>query len=319
MKNGTPAQRQLSISSRRAANVSVVESFATPVDRRVSLVLTAHAVRGVGFLDRAEERHLCVLDRGRIAAGRRLHRGRGDHLHQVVDDDVADRADRVIEVAAVLHPEVLRHRDLDRGEEVAAPDGLEHRVREPEMQDLDEAHLPEVVVDPVELRLVDVLVDVVRKRARRFAIVPEGLLDHDPGRSGQPRLVEPLDHRAEQERWDLQVEDRRSGLGDHVGDVLVGLGIAEVARDVGEPSGETFEDCLVQRLARARDRRPGPFLQIVDGPVVDRHPHDRTVEQTSTLQPVQGAERHHLGEVAGDPEHDEHVRGPVPIRCSSHV
>jgi hypothetical protein len=30
MKTGTPAQRQLSISSRRAANVSVVESFATP-------------------------------------------------------------------------------------------------------------------------------------------------------------------------------------------------------------------------------------------------------------------------------------------------
>ncbi len=32
----------------------------------------------------------------------------GDHLHQVIDDDVAQRADRVVEVAAVLDAEVSR-------------------------------------------------------------------------------------------------------------------------------------------------------------------------------------------------------------------
>jgi hypothetical protein len=54
----------------------------------------------------------------------------------VVDDDVAQRADRVVEVAAVLDAEVLRHRDLDRRDVVAAPDRLEHRVREPQVDDL---------------------------------------------------------------------------------------------------------------------------------------------------------------------------------------
>ena len=52
---------------------------------------------------------------------------RGDDLHQVVDDDVAERADRVVEVAAVLDAEVLGHRDLDARDVVPVPDRLEHR------------------------------------------------------------------------------------------------------------------------------------------------------------------------------------------------
>ena len=180
MKNGTPDQRQFSISSRSAAYVSVVESGATPSMSQVAVVLAAHVVGRVGRRDRAEERDLRVLDRLRVAARRRLHRARGDHLHEVVDDDVAQRADRVVEVAAVLDAEVLGHRDLDALDVVPVPDRLEHRVREPEVEDLLEAHLPEVVVDAEELRLVDVLVQLVGERAGRRAVVPERLLDDDP-------------------------------------------------------------------------------------------------------------------------------------------
>ena len=75
MKNGTPDQRQLSMSSRSAAYVSVVESGATPSIDEVAVVLTAHVVRGIGRADRPEERDLRVLERLRVAAGRRLHRG----------------------------------------------------------------------------------------------------------------------------------------------------------------------------------------------------------------------------------------------------
>ena len=56
MKNGTPAQRQFSISSRSAAYVSVVESGATPSIVEVAVVLAAHVVRRVGLGDRAEQR-----------------------------------------------------------------------------------------------------------------------------------------------------------------------------------------------------------------------------------------------------------------------
>ena len=84
----------------------------------------------------------------------------------MVDDDVAERPDGVVEVAAILDAEVLRHRDLHARDVVPAPDRLEHGVREPEVDDLLQAHLPEVVVDAVELGLVDVLVKLCGQRAR---------------------------------------------------------------------------------------------------------------------------------------------------------
>ena len=99
----------------------------------------------------------------------------------MVHDHVTQRPDRVVEVAAVLDAEVLGHRDLDGRDVVPVPDRLEHRVREPEVDDLLRPHLPEVVVDPQELRLVDVLVQLRGEVARGLEVVPERLLDDDAG------------------------------------------------------------------------------------------------------------------------------------------
>ena len=84
------------------------------VDVAVAVVLAADVVGGIRGLDRAEERNLRVLHRPGVAARRRLHRAQGDDLHEVVDDDVAESADGVVEVAAILDAEVLGHRDLHR-------------------------------------------------------------------------------------------------------------------------------------------------------------------------------------------------------------
>ncbi len=127
----------------------------------------------------------------------------------MVDDDVPQRADRVVEVAAVVDAEVLRHRDLDALDEVAAPDRLEHGVAEPQVQDLLDAHLAEVVVDAVELRLVEVVVQLGGECARRLAVVAEGLLDDDASRLGQAGFGQSLHDGAEEKRRDLQVEDGR--------------------------------------------------------------------------------------------------------------
>ena len=69
----------------------------------------------------------------------------------MIDDHVTQRADRVVEMPAVLDAEALGHRDLDRRDVIAVPYGLEHRVREPQVEDLLQRHLAEEVVDPVEL------------------------------------------------------------------------------------------------------------------------------------------------------------------------
>ena len=277
------------------------------VDPEVALVLPADVVRRVCLQHRAEQRDLRILDRRGVAAGRRLHRRGGHHLHQVVDDDVAQRADGIVEVAAVLDAEVLGHRDLDARDVLAVPDRLEDPVCEPEVEDLLEAHLPEVVVDAEDLRLLDVLVELLGELARGLAVVAEGLLDDDPGVLRQAGLGEALDDPAEEERRDLEVEDGARGAGDRGRDALVRGGVAEVALHVREPLREAREHRLVELLAGADDRVAGALDELIDRPVVDGDPDDRALEQPALLEPVQRVERHDLGQVPGDPEDHEDV------------
>jgi len=107
----------------------------------------------------------------------------------MVDDHVAKRPDGVVEVAAVLDAELLRHRDLDARDVVAVPDRLEHRVGKAQVEELLETHLAEEVIDPVELRLGHVLVQLGCESARGLQVMPEGLLDrHAAAALQQPDL-----------------------------------------------------------------------------------------------------------------------------------
>ena len=278
-----------------------------PVDVAVAVVLAADVVRGIGVGHRVEQRVQRVLERCRIAAGGRLDRGRGDDLHEVVDDDVAQGADGVVEVAAIGDAEALGHRDLHRRDVVAVPHGLEQGVREPQVERLGDAHLPEEVVDPVQLGLVEVLVHVVVELPRGREVVPEGLLDDDAGVLDEAGSGEPLHDRPEQERRDLEVVDRAPAAVEHSGEALERLGIGEVAGDVGHPRREAREHLLVDRLPGSLDRAARVRAQVLEGPVVDRDADDRTGQQAASLQAVQRPERHDLREVAGDAEGDEHV------------
>ena len=256
-RNGTPAQRQLSMSRRSAAYVSVVEPAATPVDVEVAVVLPAHVVGGIRRRDRAEGCDLRVLDRRRVAAGRRLHHGGGDHLHHVVDDHVAERADRIVEVPAILDPEALGHRDLDALDVVPVPDRLEHRVGEPEVEQLVEAHLPEEVVDAQSCDSSMYSCSSAARARAEARSWPNGFSTTTRACSVRPAVGKALDHRAEQERRDLEVEDRRLRALDRLRDARVRRRVAEIALDVGEPCREAVEDRRIQRLAGPLDATPG--------------------------------------------------------------
>ena len=65
-KNGTPAHRQLSISHRRATNVSVSESWATPGSSRYPMYWPRTTSVGSIGTHRAEDLVLLLADRPRL-------------------------------------------------------------------------------------------------------------------------------------------------------------------------------------------------------------------------------------------------------------
>ena len=242
-----------------------------------------------------------VLEHVGLTRGRRLHSRSGNDLHEVVDDDVAQRADRVVEVAAILDAEALGHRDLDVRDVVAAPDRLEHRVREPQIEDLAQPHLAEKVIDAIELALIEVLMDLVGQLAGRSEVVAERLLDHDTRGLGQPGVGQALDHSPEQKRRDLQIEDRRACLPDRLCHPRVRRAIAEITTHIRQPRREALEHRLVNLHTAPLNRFAGTVAKILHRPITHRHAHDRTTEQPPLLKPVQRVKRHHLRKIARDP------------------
>ena len=183
------------------------------LDLAIAVVLPAHVMSRTRVRGGAEDGELGVLHRFRVRAGGRLHRRRREQLHEMVHDHVAQGADRVVEMPAILDPKALGHRDLHAREVVSVPHRLEHRVGEAQVQDLFEAHLAEEVVDPIQLRLLHEPVQFSGQRARGGDIVAERLLHHDPGAlAEQLRACEALHDRREQRRRYLQVEDGGVGL-----------------------------------------------------------------------------------------------------------
>ena len=239
---------------------------------------------------------------------RRLHRDGREHLHEVIDHDVSERPDRIVEVAAVGDAEVLGHGDLHAVDVVAVPHGLEHRVREAQVEDLLEAHLAEVVVDPEDLRLVDVLVQVGGERPSRIEVVAERLLDDDPAVLGETGIREVLHDRREQAGWDLQVEHRGLRVAHRRPDPRIGRIVGEVTLHVAQPRREACEDRLVELFPGGDDRRTSALDELVDRPVIDRDPDDGAVEQSALLEPVERPEGHHPRQVAGDAEHHQDIR-----------
>ena len=224
----------------------------------------------------------------------RLHRHRRDDLHEVVDDDVAQRADRVVEVAAVVDAEVLGHRDLHARDVVAVPDRLEDRVGEAQIEDLGEAHLAEEVVDPVELLLVAGARASSAFSARADARSwPNGFSTTTRACSVRPAPARPLITMPNSDRRDLEVEDRAAAAPSSAAATRPNVaGSAKSPLKVGEAGGEAVEDRLVERLAAASIAARACARRSSSRPVVDRDADDRALQQAAALEAVQRVEGH---------------------------
>ena len=143
----------------------------------------------------------------------------------------------VVVGAAAGHADQLGNGDLHLLDVVRVPERLEERVGEADRHQVLHRLLPEVVVDPVDLRLVEVLAQLGVQRPGRGEVVPERLLHDDPavGRR-DPGLGQPLGDRGEQRRRHRQVKG------------------ADVQRLLVEPLGE---------------RRPAALARGIDRHIVD--------------------------------------------------
>ena len=176
-----------------------------------------------------------------------------EHLEHVVLDDVADGADLLVQLAALLDAEGLGDGDLHPCDRVAIPHPLEERVAEPEDEEVLNRLLAHVVVDAEDALLGNDVVERLVERLGRLQVVPERFLDDDRRALGQSRRLDAFDERRECRRRHREVCDAPIA--------------ASLAERSGErsPSGGSGTKC-----SRCRERREHGLLQRRPRELLDR-------------------------------------------------
>ena len=204
----------------------------------------------------------------------------------MVLEHVADGAGLLVERAAVLDADRLGDRDLHVVDVAPVPERLEDPVAEPEDEQVPDGLLPEVMVDPVDLRLAEDPEHLAVEPLRRLEVAAERLLDDDPPPAAvvllvvQPAPPELADDLREGRRLGRQVEQQvgaRLVLEVHLLEALrqrvERRVVAEVAAVVRDPLEELALDLRLQLDAAVRVERPRDVL--AERRVVVRPPPDR--------------------------------------------
>ena len=103
----------------------------------------------------------------------------------MVLDDVTGSTDAVVVPRSSRNADVLSHGDLDMGDVMVVPDGLENLVGEPERHDVLDGFLAQVVVDAEDRLRAERASDDLVEVSRAFQVMAEGLLDDDPAPMGR--------------------------------------------------------------------------------------------------------------------------------------
>ncbi len=136
-----------------------------------------------------------------------------EQLQRVVLHHVAQGPGLVIEGAARLDAQVFGNRDLDVGNGVAPPQGLEQGVAKAQRKQVLYRRLAQVVVDAKNLVFAQYGGQRGVDRAVGLQVVPQGLFQHHARcRAVQPHRANLLGHRGEQPGGCGQVHDDAIGL-----------------------------------------------------------------------------------------------------------
>ena len=180
------AQRELSIRTLRAANVSTSEPGATRASERwpsyCPKITRPGSIESIASNTRPAASHS-------ETASSRLGGVHGDEAEQVQEmshDHVAERAGLLEESGAALDRQTLGHIDLDVVDVVAVPDRLEQAVGEAKREDVLHALFAQEVVDAKDLVLVERGVQDPVERACRRQVTTERLFDDQLRRAASP-------------------------------------------------------------------------------------------------------------------------------------
>ena len=225
----------------------------------VSAKLSADDILGAERGNRLQDFHLLIPQRLAVHPRRRLHGEVAQHLEEVILDDVPDRARRIVEGAAALDSEVLRHGDLNALHVCPIPERLQDRVREAKEQHVVDGAFAEVVVDPEDVGLGERAEQDPVQGTRRHQIRPEWFLDDDAGTVGASRMRQLFDDGSEKRGGDRQVVHGVLRAAELTPKCRKGRRVCVVAVDVAQQPEEPFEsrtmDATVPRtLSRARAR-----------------------------------------------------------------
>src|SRR5262249_10102158 len=122
------------------------------VFRTISAELPAYDVFFAERRDGFQNLNLLIADGLAVGSDRRFHRQIGENLEQGILNHVADGSGLVVERAAALDAELLRHGDLDTLDVVAIPIRLYERIREAEVHDVLDRAFCEVMIDAEDRR-----------------------------------------------------------------------------------------------------------------------------------------------------------------------
>jgi hypothetical protein len=246
----------------------------------------------------------------------------------VILHHVPHRARLVVIGPAPADADLLGHGDLHVIHVLRVPERFEQDVAEPYGHQVLDRLLPEIMVDPVDLRLVEIARQRTVQRPGGGEIVAEGLFHDDP--CVLPRdleLVQPFRQVTEQARRHREIEGLhrvRAHLVAQIGPAAIA---ARIHREVIEPLEE-----LRHMLRRAQlggneflQRRAdpvGPVLRRLlrarraDDPRLARHlpvaePPEQRRQDLAPRQIARAAENH---EVEGIDRYD--TRNHVPVSAS---
>src|SRR5262245_11494757 len=220
--------------------------------------------------------------------------------------DVAHAAGLVVELAAALDAEALRHRDLHALDVLPIPQGLEKRVGEAEEQQVLHGVLAQIVIDAEHAGFVEAAMHGRVQPLRRGQVLTERLLDHDAAAGRAPRRAELIADGLEGAGRDGQVVRRVTRIPQLLSQALEGPRIAVIAVDVAQRADHAGERIGIE-AAVPLDAVAGTRLQLVARPAGLGDADHRDVEVAAAGQSLESWKDLLVGEVAGGSEEHERV------------